>query len=264
MALSIAPLFSGSKGNSILIGTEETKVLIDAGYSCKKIEQELQKVQENLGNVSAILVTHEHSDHICGIGIISRKYDIPIYANEPTWQSMINKIGNVAEKNIRTIGLDDFYVGNLCVQPYEISHDAAWPFGYSVCCEGKKISVMTDTGKVSKSLLEQVRNANIVLLESNHDVEMLKCGPYPYNLKRRILSTKGHLSNEDAASVALSLAECGVRGILLGHLSENNNFYELAYKTVTTHLEQNGVFVGRHIALGLAKREGVSGQYVAK
>ncbi len=264
MGLSIAPLFSGSKGNCILIGSQNANILIDAGYSCTRIEAEMKKVNQSLANVDGILVTHEHSDHIAGVGVVSRKYDIPVYANEPTWHEMTSRTGEIATKNIRVIDENDFYIKDMCIQPYEIPHDAALPYGYSVTSGSKKISVLTDLGRVNDTILNHVKDSNIVLLESNHDIEMLKCGPYPYYLKRRILSSHGHLSNDDAGDTALKLAFSGVRGILLGHLSEKNNFYELAYQTVTSYLAQNGVIAGKHIAVGLAKQEGVTGFYVAK
>ncbi len=263
MGLEIAPLFSGSKGNCIYIGTEQSKVLVDAGYSCAKISAELKKAGAHMEDIDGILVTHEHSDHIGGVGVISRKYDIPVYANEETWQQMESRVGGVSTKNVRIIDEKDFYVKELCVQPYEISHDAVRPFGYSITAQGKKVSVMTDLGHVTEKILKQVAGSSIVLLESNHDVEMLKCGPYPYYLKRRILSGSGHLSNDDAAATAYRLVASGVRGILLGHLSEKNNFYELAYETVCGFLQQNNIVIGKHVAVGMAKREGVTGIYTA-
>ncbi|HBU13306.1 MAG TPA: MBL fold metallo-hydrolase [Clostridiales bacterium] len=264
MGLRIAPLFSGSKGNCILVGTERANILIDAGYSCARIERELKKVDTSLADIHGILVTHEHTDHIAGIGVTSRKYDIPVYANEATWHAMAPRTGQVAPKNIRIIDENDFYIQDMCIQPYEISHDAAHPFGYSVASAGKKVSVMTDLGKVTEKILRYVEGSNIVLLESNHDVGMLECGPYPYPLKRRILSAHGHLSNDDAAQTALKLALSGVRGILLGHLSEKNNDYELARLTVCSYLEQNGVIAGKHVAVGMARREGFTGCYAAR
>ena len=263
MELKIAPLFSGSKGNCIYIGTETSKVLVDAGYSCTRLVAELKKADAHMEDIDGILITHEHSDHIAGVGVVSRKYDIPVYANQETWTAMAPRLGEVADRNIRVIDEEDFYVKDLCVQPYEISHDAVRPFGYSLTAGGKKVSIMTDLGRVTEKMLEQVRGSSIVLLESNHDVEMLKCGPYPYYLKRRIRSQHGHLSNDDAALTAYRLVEAGVRGILLGHLSEKNNFYELAYETVCGFLQQNGIVIGKHVAVGLAKREGVTGVYSA-
>ncbi|MGI6152322.1 MAG: MBL fold metallo-hydrolase [Christensenellaceae bacterium] len=264
MALSIAPLFSGSKGNSILIGTERAKILIDAGFSCARIMAELAKIDVHISEIKGILVTHEHTDHIAGIGSVSRKYDIPIYANEPTWCEMAPKTGAISQKNIRVITEDDFYIEDMCIQPFEIDHDAAMPFAYTVHSGGKKISVMTDLGQVTERVLDRVRDSNIVLLESNHDIEMLRNGRYPQYLKRRILSKNGHLSNDDAAKTALRLVVSGVKGILLGHLSENNNDHTLAYETVCGHLFENGIVAGRHVAVGIAKQEGVTGYYAAK
>lgn len=264
MNLCIAPLFSGSGGNCIYIENGDTQILIDAGCSCARIEAEMQKIERSLADVSAVLITHEHSDHIAGIGTISRKYDIPIYANEPTWMEISAKSGEIKKKNIRVIDKADFYIQDLCIQPFEVPHDAAWPFGYSVSAGGKKVSVMTDTGRATEEALRCVEGSGIVLLESNHDVNMLTNGRYPYPLKKRILSPHGHLSNDDAAKAALRLALSGVKGILLGHLSESNNEYELALRTVGTYLGQNGVVVGKHIALGVARREGVTGFYAAK
>lgn len=264
MSLSIAPLFSGSKGNCILVASERTKVLVDAGFSCTRVEAEAKKAGICLAEVGGILVTHEHTDHIAGVGVISRKYDIPVYANEETWMAMVGKSGEVAAKNIRVIDDADFYIDDLCIQPFDIPHDAARPFGYSVSAGGKKIAVMTDLGHVTDRVLRHAQDANIVLLESNHDIEMLKCGPYPYPLKQRILSTHGHLSNEDAAKTALKLAFSEVRGILLGHLSQQNNFPELAYQTVCDYLGQNGVVVGRHVAVAMTRQDGMTGFYEAK
>lgn len=264
MPLKIAPLFSGSKGNSTYISTDRTNILIDAGYSCAKIAGELKKVDADISDIQAILVTHEHMDHIAGVGALSRKYDIPVYANEPTWHEMVRRTGEISARNIRIIEEKDFFVNDMCISPFSINHDAAMPFGYSIYANGKKISVMTDLGTVSRELLDKVKGSSIVLLESNHDIDMLEKGRYPQFLKRRILSARGHLSNDDAAKTALMLCALEVRGILLGHLSENNNDYELAFSTVCGYLAQNGVEAGRHVAVGLAKREGVTGIYAAK
>jgi len=264
MSISIAPLFSGSGGNCIYIEGGETGILVDVGCSCTRIEAELGKIGRALSNVRAILVTHEHTDHISDIGSVSRKHDVPVYANEPTWMEIIAKTGEIKKKNMRVIDSSDFYINGLCVQPFNVPHDAARPFGYSVSAGGKKISVMTDIGRATEEALACAEGSGIVLLESNYDVNMLKNSRYPYPLKQRILSSRGHLSNNDAAGAALRLFLSGVRGILLGHISENNNDYSLALKTVSEHLGRNGVVSGRHVALGVAKREGVTGFYAAK
>jgi len=264
MALKIAPLFSGSSGNCIFVKTDETSILIDAGVSCKSITEELASIGEDIRDVSAVLVTHEHIDHIKGIDVLMRKYDIPVYANEKTLCAIESKLKDPSLKHMRIIDENDFYIDDLCIQPFSISHDAADPFGYSVFGENKKVTVMTDLGKVTQSVLDAAKGSSIVLLESNHDVDMLGAGKYPYHLKRRILSAKGHLSNETAAKTALELVKNGTRGIVLGHLSINNNVESLAYATVAGYLQQCGVTIGKHVGLIMAKRHCATGIFEAK
>ncbi len=258
MSLTIAPLYSSSSGNSTYIGSESTPILIDAGLSGKYITSALDQIGRDPTSIKGILVTHEHSDHIKGVGIISRKFDIPVYANSATWEAMLPKIGGIADRNIRVIDKEDFFIGDLMITPIPLFHDAADPTGYAVSCGGKKITLMTDTGKVSRAMMDKAAGSQIVLLESNHDVRMLKCGSYPYELKRRILSTHGHLSNDDCGICAVELAKLGVRGILLGHLSKENNFEELAYNTVAETLRANGFMPNKDIALALTKKYEVS------
>jgi len=198
------------------------------------------------------------------VGVLSRRYDIPVYANVKTWEQIEGKLGTIALKNIRTFEDPDFFINDLCVQAFSVSHDGADTVGFNVYCAGKKVTVMTDTGKVTQEICDHAKGASIVLLESNHDVDTLKCGSYPYQLKMRILSGKGHLSNSDAAKTALRLAGFGVRGILLGHLSRQNNFEELAYETVSTELKNCGILPGRDIALQVAKKDWVSGLFEIK
>ena len=264
MSITIAPLFSGSSGNSIFIKTDKTKILIDAGKTCKKIETELAKIGESIADLDGILVTHEHSDHIKGLEIITKKYDVPVYASCGTWQCMAEKLTAIKDCNIREITTEDFYINDICVQPFDISHDAAQPFGYALDDGEKKISVLTDLGRCTKSIVDTVGDSSIVLLEANHDVDMLSAGKYPYYLKRRILSASGHLSNEACAEVAVALARNGVRGILLGHLSINNNAPSLAYQTVVGRLLSEGIETGKHIAVAVAKREEYTGVFKAK
>lgn len=264
MTLTIAPLFSGSKGNCIWIGDGKTSILIDAGKPCSAIAGEMRKIEEKPENLSAILITHEHSDHISGLGAISRKYNIPVYANEDTWTEIAKKSGEIKTANIRIIDTDDFYIGSLGIQPFELSHDAVYPFGYSVSSGGRKVTVITDTGIAGNKILRYAYGSSIVLIEANHDVDMLNEGPYPYPLKKRILSPHGHLSNDTAAAAALKLVESGVRGILLGHLSETNNEYKLAYQAVEAHLIKHGVIPGKNVGLKIAMREGVTGKYETK
>ncbi len=254
MSLSIAPLYSSSSGNSTFIGSENTGILIDAGCAGKYIISALDQIGIDPRFIKGILVTHEHSDHIKGVGIVSRKFDIPVYANATTWQAMEKKVGEISIKNRRIIDENDFFIDDLCISPIPLHHDAAAPTGYSIACKGKKISIITDTGRVTRAMIEKAAGSQVVLLEANHDVSMLKCGRYPYELKRRILSTNGHLSNEDCAACAVALAKSGVRGILLGHLSKENNFEELAYNTVAQALKSEGFLPGRDIALAITKK----------
>ena len=166
----------------------------------------------HLNDIDAVLITHEHADHILGAGILSRKYDIPLYANEKTWAAMEDKIGGVSRKNKRLLPAADFYIDDLEIESYPIPHDAADPVGYCVSYQNKKVSIMTDLGHCSQKILKKVSGSNIVLLESNHDIDMLNAGRYPYYLKRRILSSRGHLSNVDAARAAVSLVELQCTG----------------------------------------------------
>lgn len=260
MKLAVSPLFSGSSGNATYIGSEKTGILIDAGVAGSNIKAALETIGKKPEELSGILVTHEHIDHIKGIGVLSRKYDIPVYANAATWENM-SKVGDIALKNIRVIDKEDFFIGDLTVTPNPLYHDAADPMGYTVSAYAKSVSVMTDSGKVSKAMLDIAGRSTIVLLESNHDVDMLKCGSYPYKLKSRILSSHGHLSNIDCAAAAAELVKRGVRGVILSHLSKDNNFPELALTTVTDGLKEQGIIPGRDVSLRVAERNTVTGYF---
>lgn len=247
-------LYSGSSGNSIFVGSDNTRLLIDAGLSGKAIEGALKSIDEDPSKIDGILVTHEHSDHIKGLGILSRRYNIPIYANEGTLEAMKTSLGKVKEDNIKCI--DDYVrIKDIDITPYRISHDAASPMGYALNCEGKKVCIATDLGYFSEEVEKNLQDADIILLESNHDVEMLKLGPYPYYLKRRILSDVGHLSNDACGNAILKLLNKGPKKIILGHLSKTNNYPELAYKTVLNILESNGVKDGQDVCIYMAKRD---------
>ncbi len=264
MSLSFSPLLSSSAGNCSFFGTERTKLLVDAGAAGGAIEKALAEIGQSPAELSAILITHEHIDHIRGAGVLSRRYGIPVYANEKTWQEMLKKVGEIPPRNMRIIDDAAFYIGEICVQSVPLSHDAADPVGYALMAGGKKMGVLTDTGRVSEEMLRAMERASIVLLESNHDPEMLKASRYPYRIKSRIASAKGHLNNETAARVCMQLAERGVRGIILGHVSRENNHKKLAYDTSHSFLSQNGVRVGQDIALAVARRTGVTGFYTIK
>ena len=264
MSLSISPLFSSSSGNCTYIESDQTSLLIDAGMAGGTLERAICDIGKKPGDLAAILITHEHMDHIKGAGVLSRKYDIPIYANAPTWECMEKKIGEIPSRNIRLIDDGEFFIRDICVQSVPLSHDAAKPVGYALAAKGRKVGVLTDTGRITGGMLDAYEGSAIVLLESNHDVDMLRGGRYPYYLKSRILSNKGHLSNADAACYAIELVKRGIKGILLGHISRENNHKKLAYDTTCAALRDQGICVGKDVALAAARRSCVTGYYTLK
>ena len=213
--MDFAPLFSGSSGNATYVRIQDTRLLVDAGVSGARIAAELKKLDVAPDMLDALLVTHEHADHIAGIGVLSRRYHLPVYATQGTWEAMAGKVGAIDPANRRVIPAgQDFYLNQVEVTPFPIPHDAAEPVGYAFAAQGIKVAVATDLGHLSDSWMDPLEGCDLLLLESNHDVEMLKAGRYPYELKRRILGRKGHLSNEDAARAAQELAARGVKRIL--------------------------------------------------
>ena len=253
-------LYSGSSGNSMFIASERAKILIDAGLPGKKIDAALQEINENPNDLNGIFITHEHSDHIKGVGVLSRKYDIPIYANADTWSAMEQSIGKIKEHNIKIIDKRSITeIEDMNIKAFNIPHDAASPMGYTVTDGLKSVRVATDFGTFTKEIYDNIKESEVILLESNHDVNMLKFGPYPYPLKRRILSEIGHLSNEDCGSAIVELAKCGLnKQVILGHLSNTNNQPDLAYQTVLNVLTENGIKVKEDIILTMANRHNPS------
>ena len=249
------PLYSGSSGNSIFVSSQNAKILVDVGMPGKSIESALKHINEDPKNIDGIFITHEHSDHIKGAGIISRRYDIPIYANENTWKAMDNKIGNVKENNVRIIHNNSVEIKDMHIINYNISHDAAAPIGYAIYGGNKKACIATDLGYFSEEVKTMIKDADVILLESNHDVEMVKFGPYPYPLKRRILSDVGHLSNDACGKAIVEIMNEKQKHIILGHLSKTNNYPDLAYQTVVNILKENHIEIGRDISLNLARRD---------
>lgn len=253
--IKFCSLYSGSSGNSIYLGTQSTHILIDAGVSGVRISKALEEINVNPASISAILVTHEHSDHILGAGIFSRKYNVPIYAREKTWKAMRRELGKIAECNIQIIHNDYFEIGDFDICNYSIPHDAADPVAYTFCVGGKKISVATDIGCITENIYKNVLGSDIALIESNHDVDMLYHGKYSWPLKQRILSDNGHLSNERAAEFVSELAKNGTKHIYLGHLSKENNYPELALKATTCALKESGINPNKDVHVCVAARE---------
>ena len=228
-ALKYSILASGSSGNATYIETDRTRLLVDAGLSGRKIEGLFKQIDRQVDQVDAILVTHEHKDHIHGVGVLSRKYNLPIYANRKTWSVMAKMIGSVEPDNVRYIEPEDLVtIGDIDILSYQVSHDAIQPQFYAFQKNQKQFVMLTDTGYVSDRLRSMLKDADAYLIESNHEIEMLRYGAYPWSLKQRILSDKGHLSNIDGALVMTDLIGNRTKNVYLGHLSRDNNTKELA------------------------------------
>ncbi len=248
-------LFSSSSGNSAFISDGDTNLLIDAGVSASKIINSLKDIGVSASEIDGILVTHEHSDHISGIGVLSSRHNIPVYANELTMNAITKVFGNIPEscKRIIITG-ESFKIRSAIIRSFKTPHDSAESVGYSINLCDRKFGVATDTGCITKPILSSLARCEAVIVEANHDVDMLKTGRYPYVLKRRILSDNGHLSNENCAWLATQLALWGTKSIVLGHLSENNNTEEKAYSTVFNKLTESNINVGSDVSLSVAAK----------
>lgn len=260
MKIKFCSLYSGSSGNCQFIKSPCASILVDAGLSGKKIAQCMDTIGEEIKNIDAIFVTHEHIDHIQGAGILSRRFDIPIYANEATWNAMSKIVGDVKEHNIKII--DEYTeIKDLTVRAFDIFHDAVSPVGYNIFYKNKKISLVTDTGCIDGNIANSINDSDLILIESNHDEDMVLIGSYSWPLKRRVLGEFGHISNDTAGKVLSKIIRRGNEIVLLGHLSRENNFPELAYKTVENILIQNGIDVNPGVCLAMTYRDRASGMY---
>ncbi|MCX4302925.1 MAG: MBL fold metallo-hydrolase [Clostridia bacterium] len=240
--LKFCSLYSGSSGNSLFVQSNNTKILIDCGTSAKKIETALDNIDIDITDIDAILVTHEHSDHIQGLGTISKKHDIPVFANCETWEAMENQRNKMTSNNIKTFENNtEFHIGNLQIVPFSTPHDAVNPCGFSICSGTKKISIATDLGHIDENIFSNIKDSKFMLLEANYEPEILKVSNYPYGLKQRIAGPHGHLSNIEAGKTISNLFGKELKEVMLGHLSKENNFPEMAYKTVTEELIHNNI-----------------------
>jgi len=233
--MQLYSIASGSSGNCIYVGSDTTHLLVDTGISMKRTEEGLNAIDISLRDMDGILITHEHSDHICGLGVISRKYHIPIYATERTISAIkaCSSLGNMDEELFHTIKADDsFVIKDIKCNPMRTSHDAADPVAYRFKSDNKQVAIATDLGTYNDYTVECLKGMDAILIEANHDVHMLQVGPYPYPLKRRILGDRGHLSNELSGQLLSSILHDNLQAVMLGHLSKENNLPELAYETV--------------------------------
>jgi phosphoribosyl 1,2-cyclic phosphodiesterase len=254
--LQFCTLFSGSSGNCAYLATDKGAVLIDCGVSGKQTLEALEQAKLGLSSIHALLITHEHSDHMKGAGVVSRRLNIPVYATEGTWEGMRNAVGDLPRHHRMTIRADEsFFLGDIEAVPFHLPHDANDPTGFRFYLGRHSVAVATDLGYFSKFVFQAVESADIVLLESNHDPEMLKNNPsYPEHLKTRILGRKGHLSNDAGAQAAVKLAASGTRHLLLGHLSQENNTPKLAFDVVSAALVEAGAVIGEDVSLRVADR----------
>lgn len=253
--LNFCSLYSGSSGNSLFVESQNTKILIDAGISSKKIENALTDINVNPSTLDGILITHEHTDHVQGLGTLSKKFDIPVFVNQETLDAMPKQKDKISEKNIKTFKVTEkFAIGDLNINPFSIPHDAANPCGFNIFKDDKKISIATDIGHMTNDILKNLEESLFIMLEANYDPEVLKCSAYPFTLKSRIAGPTGHLSNEIAGKTISHLLKSGLKNAMLGHLSKESNFPELAYKTVVEELLSNS-FNENSLMLSVASRD---------
>ena len=238
--LTIFPLASGSKGNSLFVSWGKNSILIDAGLSGIEIERRLNARNQSPENLTAILVTHEHSDHIRGVGILSRRYNIPVYISNNTYKKAASNLGKLADFQLFNCG-KSFKIDNMEISPFTISHDAVDPAGFTLEQNSKKIGIATDLGVATNLVKEYLKNCSFLYLESNHDPDMLINGPYPWYLKQRIKSKQGHLSNIDTKELLSELNNENLKHVTLAHLSEENNTPEKAFNAAKAGLNDSNV-----------------------
>ncbi len=256
--MKLCSIASGSSGNCLYIGTETTNLLIDAGVSGKRIENGLSCINVDPSNLHGILVTHEHTDHIQGLGVLARRYKVPIYGTVETINAILRQgsVGRIEESLLRFLKPDeDFMLGDILVEPFSMSHDACNPVCYTFQADGHKMGMATDLGTYDSYIIDKLKGSEVLYLEANHDVNMLMVGGYPYHLKQRIVGDRGHLSNELSAQLICELLHDGMQHILLAHLSKENNYAELAYETVRVELERNICNKGKMPSLAVANRD---------
>ncbi len=263
--MRLCSIASGSSGNCIYAGTEKTSLIIDAGISGKRIEEGLNEIGHTTKEMCAILITHEHSDHISGLGVLARRHGIPIYATAGTIKAILNckSVGEISEDLFHEIQPDaDFTIGDMTISPVSVSHDAAQPTAYILRQGKSSMAVMTDLGKFDSAIVQRLQRLDLLLLEANHDVHMLQAGRYPYYLKQRILGDKGHLSNELSGQLLSQVLHDQMKAVILGHLSKENNYEQLAYETVRLEIDMsdNSYHAG-DFPIHVAKRDAVSDIY---
>ncbi|MBQ8909133.1 MAG: MBL fold metallo-hydrolase [Clostridia bacterium] len=249
--MRVINLASGSKGNITYIEGQDKKIILDVGLSCQETIKRLEKCGVSPNEIDAIIITHEHSDHIKGLDIFSSRYNIPVYAHQKVWQGLEHKLAKVRIEN-RKLFEEIFTIGSLSITPIEIPHDVSC-YGFSFQENDNKISILTDLGHTNDRILNAIRGSKLVYLEANYDRQMLMSGTkYPFSLKRRIDGPNGHLSNLASSEVIEFLCQTGTKQIVLSHLSEENNSPLLAYTFITKELAKRGIIEGKDIKIDVA------------
>lgn len=260
--MRVCTLASSSSGNSVLVSRGNTHILIDAGISLARIRKSLASLDLSPDDLSGVLVTHDHSDHIKGIEMLHKYHGTYVYATERVGR-VVERVCRVIPERIVSIDRQNpFEVGEMGVTAFKTPHDATESVGYTIVSGGKKLFFATDLGCVTQEVMEAARGAELVVLEANHDVELLRCGPYPPHLKRRVLSDRGHLSNTVSGRFTAELVSGGARRVILAHLSKENNTPRLAYDTVCRFLEKAGVTASDGVSLSVAPHDEMSECYI--
>lgn len=257
--MRLCSIASGSSGNSIYVGSNNTHILVDAGIAGKRVISGVNDLDLSLDDLSAIMITHEHSDHIKGLGVLYRKKHLPIYASQGTIEGikLCEDLGDLGDAEFHVVRPDEpFTIGDVTVNPMHVRHDAREPLAFRFESGGRKAAICTDLGEFTDYTVEALQGMNCLLLEANHDVRMLQVGPYPYPLKKRILSEYGHLSNENAGRLLNRIAHDELMHIVLGHLSKENNLPQLAYETVRLEIDMgDSKYHASDFHLEVAKRD---------
>jgi phosphoribosyl 1,2-cyclic phosphodiesterase len=257
MGVSVSVLASGSRGNSTIIASGKTRILLDAGISCRETFKRMKAIGEDPHTLSAILITHEHCDHVYGLRVLARKLNAPVFMTAPTHQAWVktqrDEDGDYPELQKLEFFFSGrgFHIGDIAITPFTIPHDAADPVGFTFRTEGIKVGVVTDIGYLPVSVIDHLRGCDALVLESNHDLEMLRGGPYPWSVKQRVMSRVGHLSNDALAEFFASDYDGRAAYVVLAHLSEQNNHPEIARRAAERALGPRRTLLQNRVLLAV-------------